>query len=308
MVDKFYKIESWCNKRFNNVANYVCWHVLKSVLNITAPIYYKTHDIRRGQSCKKYVDEDVIISMTTFPERLKTLPMVLESLFRQTVYPTKIILWLANNQFTDKEAVKSFLMKYIKLGLEIRYCDDLRSHKKYYYTMKENPNALVVTFDDDIFAPEDMLERLLITYTQYPNCIVTQRAHEMIIDKSGIPVPYNNWNRLAKDCKGPSRFLCATGGAGCLYFPGALSEHVFDKEAIKALCFQADDIWLKCMSFLNGVEVVLTSENNPEIIDIKDNKKNGLAKQNVEQGLNDIQLQAVSNYYGIDWSKDYGSS
>ena len=198
--------------------------------------------------------------------------------------------------------MNTFLKKYLNLGLEIKYCDDLRAHKKYYYAMKENPEALIVTFDDDIFAPEDMLERLLTTYIEYPKCIVTQRAHEMKFASGEELLPYGEWNSLAKGCKGPSMYLCATGGAGCLYFPGALSENVFDKELICSLCLGADDIWLKCMSFLQGTPIVLTGVNNPEIIDVRDNKKNGLARQNV------VQLKAVTKKFDIDWGKYYGKN
>ncbi len=307
MISWFYKIEEFVNTIFKGKMRSLCWHILKGILNIWAPFYYSKSKIRPGKSSKEYLDGDVIISLTTFPKRIKTLPLVLESLFRQTVKPTRIVLWLAEEQFPDKNAIKIFLKRYIDLGLEIRFCDDLRAHKKYYYAMKEYPDAYIVTFDDDIFCPENMLEKLLLTYKEHPHCIVTQRAHEMRFDTSGKLLPYGKWNYLAKGCIGPSRYLCATGGAGCLYFPGALVEETFDKEKIKSLCLGADDIWLKCMSFLKGTKIVLTGINNPEIIDVRDNKKNGLAKQNVEMDMNDVQLLAVTEHYRIDWSKDYAT-
>ena len=74
------------------------------------------------------------------------------------------------------------------------------------------------------------------------------------------------------------------------------------------MCLGADDIWLKCMSFLQGTPIVLTGVNNPEIIDVRDNKKNGLARQNVEQDLNDVQLKAVTKKFDIDWGKYYGKN
>ncbi len=98
--------------------------------------------------------------------------ITLESLFRQTIRPDRIILWLADEQYPDKKAVEMRLKKYKKLGLEIQYCDDLRSHKKYFYTMKKYPEAIVITADDDIIFSEDMLEKLLKTYLKYPeNCL-----------------------------------------------------------------------------------------------------------------------------------------
>jgi len=308
MIKTFYNLEAYCNHIFTGKIRSICWHLLKGVLNAYASIYYAITTTKFSKiSAKAYVKQDVIISLTTFPARLQTIPNVLESIFRQTVRPTRIILWLADEQFPNKESVKTYLNKYLKLGLEIKYCDDLKAHKKYYYSIKENPNAFIITFDDDIFAPEDMIEILLKTHNKYPNCIVTQRAHEMKLNLNGELLPYGKWNYLAQDCEGPSRYLCATGGAGCLYVPGALSENAFDIEQIKSLCLEADDIWLKCMSFLKGTKVVLTGVNNPEIIDVRANKRNGLAKKNIELALNDVQMKAVADYYHIDWEKDYGT-
>lgn len=57
------------------------------------------------------------------------------------------MLWLSD---TDKK-IPSSLQNLTKRGLEIKYCKDIRSYTKIFYTLKEFPNALVVTSDDDIF-------------------------------------------------------------------------------------------------------------------------------------------------------------
>ena len=303
MICLFYNIEKFFDRGIHTRFNTFIWYILKYVLNSVLPIYYRIVPRKKGIPTSYIVNRQVIVSLTTFPERMKRLPLVLESIFRQTVAADKIILWLADSQFPDKEYVNCYFKRYIQLGLEIKYCDDLKAHKKYYYSMKQYPEALIVTFDDDVLCPEDVLEKLLITYKSYPNCIVTQRAHKMLFNKDGQLKPYNEWNKLAKGCQGPDKYLLATGGAGCLYFPESLSEHVFDDDQIKKLCLYADYIWLKCMAFIKGTPIVLTGKNNPEIIDVLENKKNGLAKKNVEKNMNDEQLKAVSEYYGIKWDK-----
>ena len=85
--------------------------------------------------------------------------------------------------------------------------------------------------------------------------------------------------------------------------PHVLSPHVFDKEVIKEICLYADDIWLKCMSYIANTPVVLTQMNGPEIFDTATTAQNGLAKINVEQNLNDKQLTDVTNYYAINWTE-----
>ena len=300
IIDKFY---SWIRKvdSFNNHRLEVGTRLLlRLMLNIIYPFYIKI--IPRGKSVPslKLVEQDVIVTLTSFPARLKKLPLTLETIYRQSVMPTKVVLWLAEEQFPNKSEPERILKKYIEQGLEIKYCDDLKAHKKYFYTLKENPEALIITIDDDIFFPTNMINNLLLVHKEFPNCVICNRAHEMKIE-NGKPLPYNKWNYLAKGCIGPSMYLCATGGAGTLYPPRCLSSHVFDKNVMRDICFQADDIWLKCMEHIHGTKVVLTGRNNPEIMDVLGGKKQGLAKENVEQNLNDTQLNAVTEYYGIRW-------
>lgn len=281
----------------------IVWHTLRAYLNILLPHYSVEKRMRtiKRSTPSMYTDREVILSLTTYPKRLKTLPLVLDSIYCQTILPSHVILWLADNQFSDKEYVKKTLEKYVNKGLSIRYCDDLRSHKKYYYALKENPDSIIITVDDDIFYPEDMIESLLKKYVEYPDCIITCRAHDMKFE-NGAPKPYMAWNMLAKGCTSPSLTLCATGGAGCLYPPGCLSEHVFDKEVFMSICLYADDLWLKCMSYIKGTQTVLSEKDNPEIITVKNKKDDGgLAAINVVGQKNDEQLLSVTNYYHIEW-------
>lgn len=299
-VTTAYHIEKNIAKINIHALDMLVWHMLRWWLNKRLPKYYTTHPSKAGKSCDNFTKKEVIISLTTYPKRMKTLPIVLESLMRQTVQPNKIQLWLAEEQYPEQELVFEQLANFIGRGLEIKFCDDLKSHKKYYYAMLNNPDAIVVTADDDIIYPEDMLEGLLLKHLEYPNCIVAHRAHYMKKNEKGL-MPYNDWNYRATGCAGPDLYLCATGCAGCLYPPHLLSNHVFDKDVFKEICFYADDIWLKCMEQLNEVPVVLTGVNNPEIISVVDSSEGGLAQMNVEDGKNDQQLKAVTERYGIKW-------
>lgn len=302
-VKKSYEFEKKVGYLHIHFLDMMVWHILKVYLNKRLPSYYHKSKIIRGRSCREYVDDEVIVSLTTFPARMDKIYITLESLFRQTVRPDRIILWLADEQYPDKQKVKECLDKYLKLGLEIRYCDDLRSHKKYYYTMKYYPSSIVITVDDDIIYSENMIENLLKTSRKYPNKIVCNRAHLMKISNDRL-LPYNDWLYRAKGCLGENILFCPTGCAGVLYPPRSLSNHVFDVEILKDICFFADDIWLKCMSYLIGTEVVLTGKDNPEVIDIIGTSVTGLAQLNVEQGLNDKQISAVTKFYNINWKSN----
>ena len=299
-VENAYKIEKFVSKFHIHALDMLIWYILRFFLNKTLPGFYKKHKAVVGSSTKEYTNLDVVLSFTTYPKRMETLPLVIESLLRQTVKPTSLQLWLADEQYPDKESLYRDLKPYTDRGLEVFFCDDLKSHKKYYYAMRNNPEAVIVTVDDDIIYPETMLEELLKAHKKYPDCVVAHRAHQMRIEDNTV-LPYNEWNYRAVGCTGPDLYLCATGCAGCLYPPNLLPEEVFSKDVFKKICFFADDMWLKCMEQMNHIQTVLTGKDNPEIISIIGSNESALAKSNVEDGKNDQQFWAVTEYYDIKW-------
>ena len=299
-VENAYKVEKIISKFHIHALDMLVWHTLRLYLNKRLPGYYKKHDARESKSVREYTDRDVILSLTTYPRRMDTLPIVIESLLRQTIKPTSFQLWLAEEQYPDKGSLLRDMKPYMDRGLEVLFCDDLKSHKKYYYAMKNNPDAIVVTVDDDIIYPETMLEGLLKKHKENPDCVVAHRAHQMRI-VNGAVLPYNKWNIRAKGCADPDLYLCATGCAGCLYPPDLLSDEVFNKEVFIEICFYADDLWLKCMEYINKTPVVLTGVDNPEVISVLGSNEGGLAQSNVEENKNDLQFRAVTEKYNIKW-------
>ncbi|EMF47447.1 hypothetical protein B481_1035 [Planococcus halocryophilus Or1] len=267
------------------------------------PLFYKlTPQVKKGvrKRDEKNAGPKVIVSLTTFPPRVSQLWLVLESLLRQTYKPDKIILWLAKSQFESINMLDERILKMQKRGLEIQFCDDLKSHKKYYYAMEEYSGDIIITVDDDIFQPENLVGNLMNKYIEFPNCVVCYRAHKITFADYGIN-EYDDWDLLSKTSEGPDHLLMATNGAGALYPPNCLSKEVLKKNMIKELCFEADDIWLKCMSFMGGTKTVKVCKNSPRILTVKGSSENGLAKDNVINKKNDFQLKSVMQHYGIDF-------
>ena len=104
--------------------------------------------------------EKIIVSLTTFPARINVVGYAIKSLFNQTVKPDRIVLWLASSQFENVQ-LPQLISELVEKGLEIRYCEDVRSHKKYFYALQEQQsNELVITYDDDLVYPENSIELL----------------------------------------------------------------------------------------------------------------------------------------------------
>lgn len=300
MIDFSYKVLERIDEQKYRKVYTLMWIALRILCNLFYPLECKIKKPNTEHQCNEITDKEVIVSFTTFPARFHRIRPVIETLIRQSVKPTKIVLWLAENQFRDRSIVDKEIGSYYKYGVEVRYCEDLRAHKKYYYSILENPEAIVITVDDDILYPSFLVEKLLLKHMEYPNCVVANRAHYMKRDENGL-LSYEEWDHRARGKQGPSEYLIATGCGGCLYPPKCFSDHIFEKEVLKSICLLADDIWLKCMEYLVGTKVVLTGVDNPEMIDLIGNKKTGLAQVNIGSYQNDEQMKAVSNHYNIIW-------
>ena len=246
--------------------------------------------------------KQVIVSLTSFPARINEVKYAIFSLLQQTVKPTKLILWLAFEQFPGREKdLPPDLLKLCDNGLSIEWCTDIRSYKKLIPSLVSYPNALVITADDDIFYPDTFVEKLLIENAQYPDCVVAYSVHRINVKSRDI-APYSTWERCVSNDR-PSFLNFLTGAAGALYSSRLLHQDIIKSELFMKLCPQADDVWFNAMSVLNNTKVKIVQGGafplryiNPEneIAGV-----NTLAAYNNGLGGNDIQIRAVLDYYPL---------
>lgn len=242
----------------------------------------------------KQIAGDIIVSLTTYPERIKAAGIVIASIMQQTFLPNRIVLTLAESQFPKRKLPK-LIRKQIKNGLKIIWTEDLRSHKKYYDVMKKYPDSIIITVDDDTYYPETLVSDLYNSYRRFPTCISCCHAREIKIENNKIS-PYNTWpNCVITDT--PSLKTVPLGIGGVLYPPDSLNEEVFNKTNLKNFCLAADDLWLKIMELLHNppTPVVLTSKFTG--IEIPLTQINALYLTNALQNKNDEQLHSLLQIY-----------
>lgn len=241
--------------------------------------------------------EKIIVSLTTFPARINVVEYAIKSLFNQTMPADRIILWLAKEQFEDVELPQE-LNELCKKGLEIRYCEDLRSHKKYYYALKEQKeNEIVITYDDDLIYPENSIERLYKKHLKYPKCIVCNRAQESKI-KDGKLCSYSTWKVLSNEgVKTPSVKLFPSTGGGALYPYNSVDKEVFNKENIVNFAFSADDIWMRFMSAKADTKIIKTCKYHKTFTTIENSQVESLQVENCLGGGNDKVISSLSILY-----------
>lgn len=240
----------------------------------------------------------VTATMTSFPARIEYVHLAIKTLMLQSYKPDRIILWLANEQFPEHKLPQS-LLDLEKYGLEIKWCDDLYGHKRYYYCIKaQKENEVVITFDDDILYPIDCIKRLMEKHREYPQCIICERAQAR---KNAKAVNIDNPGRWAVisnvGCKTPSYGLNPSPGGGCLIPYGAFYKDAYDEEKIRELAYKADDLWYMFMAAENGTKIVKTRKYHRIFSLISGSQAVQIATENVVGNKNVDYLARLAKEY-----------
>lgn len=268
--------------------------------NIPIARWYQRFPSNRSGTTREKRPRKLIVSLTSYPKRIPTIWLTIETLLRQSVKPDEIILWLAESQFEKGlDSLPESLLRLQKRGLTIRFCEDLRSHKKYYFALQEFPNDLVILADDDMFYPRDTIRKLLQLHKQWPEDICCISAQVIHPDYSAAPSlwrnPHLNEKKLQhSDCIQPFT------GSGTLIPPGALPEEAFEKEKIRSLCLHADDLWITFMAHRKGSRITTLPKWRPFPVTIYGTAEGSLYYINAEENQNDIQWQNLLDHYGAD--------
>ena len=258
---------------------------------------------RRAGTTKVKRNPELIVSLTTIPERIGKIHLCLDSLLRQSIQPDRIILWLGITNgdrdfpFTETSLPRP-LERMQKRGVEIRWCRDIGPFTKIIPTLRAHPEALIVTADDDMFYPKWWLYRLFKAYLNEPQYIHCHRAHLMRYDSAGMPLSYRKWDFLASGVQGPSMDLFLTGCGGVLYAPGHLNPEVLNETSFLALTPRNDDVWLKAMAELNGVPCKKIGDDRIILRRIRFADNRALETFNLAGNGNDPQIEAVRRKYG----------
>tara|TARA_B110000037_G_scaffold220120_1_gene286971 strand:+ start:104 stop:1003 length:900 start_codon:yes stop_codon:yes gene_type:complete len=240
---------------------------------------------------------NITVSLTTFGKRIDDVYLAVESIAKQTLKPNRVILWLSKDEFFNKK-LPITLANLEKRGLEIKYCRDLKSYNKIIPTIKECPNDLIITIDDDIIYNFDLIEILYKNYLNDPTIIYCGSAKIMKINDRRV-FDYNSWQKI--EGKSDASLLnFALGFSGVLYFPGCFDDEVLNEQKLLELAPSADDVWLKAMSLINGVSVKSVKSEfakSSSFIPLGIAQADSLSITNVIMGKNNIQLSNIFTEY-----------
>ena len=245
-------------------------------------------------------EPELIVSLTSYPDRMYDIHYNIYSILIQTLKPNKIILWLGEKQFPNREKdLPKKLLEFTKHGLEIKYTKDIKSYTKLIPALKEYPNSIIVTADDDIFYPHNWLEKLYNCWKDNKYYVVVHRGDKIIIENNKI-IEFNKWECRAISDNPSFRFFIV-GVAGALYPPNSLYKDILNEELFKQLTPQNDDIWFWTMAVLNNTKIRIVDEPLNNLIYVNPARE---ARLNGDSTLystnryeNEVQFRNIINYY-----------
>ena len=269
---------------------------IESYYNVFLRRYWEKHPRTAYGVTREKRKQKLIVSLTSFPARIDTVWLTIESLFQQTLKADDIILWLAEDQFESKESLPQTLLDAEKRGLTIRFCDDLRSHKKYFYAMQEYPEELIVLADDDAFYPRDMLAKLFSLHEKYPKDIISSTSAVTTTGYHSVP---SQWHAPKMEQVLLHSYIAQPfTGSGTLYPPKSLDSRVFQKELICLLCPFADDLWLFFMALGAHTPVTVFHPYRDIPMMIDGTSASSLWQINGRDMQNDVQWRAILDHFG----------
>lgn len=243
--------------------------------------------------------EKIIVSLTSFPQRMYDIHYCIYSLLKQSLKPDAVVLWLGEEQFPNKEKdIPSEVLRLRDNGLTIKWTKDIKSYKKLIPALKEYSDNVIVTTDDDIFYAPNWLDRLYETHKEYPNDVVCHRVHKIKLSDEKI-MPYDKWSKCIND-NTASYLNFFTGAGGVLYPPHCLFQDVSKEDLFMSLAPRADDVWFWAMAVLNGRKMRVVHEPY-KLIYVNPEREFGLNGEmtlfQMNRTGNDEQIRNVIHYY-----------
>ena len=243
-------------------------------------------------------ERKIIASLTSWMKRIGTVHLAIQTILNQTRRPDLTVLYLATEEFPRRENdLPRELLALCSDRFEIRWTKNIRSYKKLIPALKDFPDDIIITFDDDLFYHPEIIERLLAGYRKYPALINCHRINNIFIDEAGNHdfaanhfIPYDKPTYLNK----------LTGVCGVLYPPHCLHEDVLDEDKFMTLAPTNDDIWFWLMGVLNGRRVNVVENNINELNYISDTQDVSLwHKNNLGDRLLFKDLEKIFNAYPV---------
>ncbi len=244
------------------------YRAFRSFVRDSLSLYFDTLNKARWSLADKKLclntsdrEKRIIVSLTSYPDRIGLVSKAIITILNQKTFrPDTVELWLAKEQFPGETSdLPADLTKLTDCGLDICWCENLKSYKKLIPALKKHPDDIIVTADDDAYYSRRWLELLYDSYLQDPSNVHCHRATPFYFDGDTIRTIIDGRHYH----KGSSRLNMQVGCAGVLYPPGSFGTEVFDESVFMKLTPTSDDIWFWLMAVRSGKKIRVVKRNQP---------------------------------------------
>lgn len=252
---------------------------------------------------------DVVVSLTSYGRRVKegVVCYSIYSILRQTIQPQRIIIWLSQDEWNEQNLPHK-LKKIQSKGVEILFCEDMRSYKKLLPTLAISSDKDIITIDDDVIYPSQLINNLYKAHCIMPNAIIATHMHDPIKTTTHF-MPYKQWTSATSCAKGLTLFPVGVGGV--LYPAHSLKAEMLNYTTAQQYSPLADDVWFWAAGIAANTEKLRTKWTFDTIsfdaIYQYIHRGSALQHSNVKgdgEVTNDTQIAVVLNYikqqYGTD--------
>ena len=217
----------------------------------------KSHRENRTMETDKLA-EKTVVSMTSFPGAIHYASTALRSLLEGNVKPCRVVLYVTMSQFGTQglpDEITNLTKEYD--NFEVRdYGTDIRSYRKLIPALKDFPDHIIVTVDDDVRYHPDMLKKLLEMHKKYPEDVIAHRAKKILPERPYRKWPKYRWYHFLPGRDKSSFANIQTGVGGVLYPPHSLNEDMIDSDLYTRIAPTADDLWFWAASVANGRRII----------------------------------------------------
>lgn len=263
------------------------------------------HDTKSLSKVPLAKDKKVIVTLTSWKEKIHNAYLAIRSLLNQTLPPNEILLWLADEEFPDRQIPATLSALVNRRLLTVKWHPaNIRSAKKLIPALLDSSlnTQILVTADDDIVYKPDWLNALVSAHLSNPDAIIAHRARAVQFEKSGALKPYTKWPVQTTKADAEGKLLFTTSGSGMLFPPKALHPGAINAELFKLKCPTGDDIFWWVHALMQGTKIVLTDTPQTQIVDTNNDEEEKAASlwATNQLGPNDTMLQAILEHYSRD--------
>lgn len=207
-----------------------------------------------------------IVSLTTISSRVDRVSQTIHRIAQQTLKPHSINLYISEEPYLLDQGIRrgnEHLRRIADMGANIYLTSNIGPYRKQYPLLQQlrdahaSPATLIVTMDDDVLYPDDVLEQL-VDAARFDDAVIAHRGREMVFDGRRLK-PYSEFKAPASM---KSQCNLGTGKNGIAYrlkhFPLDPAEYIGPW-----LAPTADDIWCK---WVTGVRCVPTIILEPRAV------------------------------------------